>query len=295
MKNSEEMNLPKEKAGGFLPYTSHVIFDSLANDWITILKLDIPTYDLIPHLVRLAGFHMLRYQQQIARETIGENRQSFYVSEIVAPKKTMVRELSVESYQENNVISSKAVDAYILNIENSKDWQNALLSNDPYNSCLEILKQKVLWPRKETDYEGAYNPIDLITALKAAARRRHSQNFAHIHRVYRREIGLISKRGTNRLRYAPTDAFLKTLVLSSVGKRMELEHFLSEITKRYGIILGCQQAEEYAKTIQCEFDKKAFQRNSQRLEQRLSSIGMLKRLSDGCAYVLNPFAMLEDS
>ncbi len=39
-----------------------------------------------------------------------------------------------------------------------------------------------------------------------------------------------------------------------------------------------------------EFDKKAFQANSRRLEQRLGSLGLLRRLSDGCAYVVNPYA-----
>jgi hypothetical protein len=38
-----------------------------------------------------------------------------------------------------------------------------------------------------------------------------------------------------------------------------------------------------------EFDKKAFQANSRRLEQRLGSLGLLRRLSDGCAYVINPY------
>ena len=40
-----------------------------------------------------------------------------------------------------------------------------------------------------------------------------------------------------------------------------------------------------------EFDKKAFQGNSRRLEQRLGSLGLLKRLSDGCAYVINPYGV----
>jgi hypothetical protein len=38
-----------------------------------------------------------------------------------------------------------------------------------------------------------------------------------------------------------------------------------------------------------DFDKKAFRANSRRLEQRLRSLGVLKRLSDACAYVINPY------
>lgn len=289
----EMEHLPKEKEGGFLPYESHPLYDALADDWIVILKLDIPAYDLIPHLVRLTGLHMMRYQQQISRELLGESRPSYFVCEIVAPKKTMVRELSVESYQENNVLSARAVEKYISDIESSKDWLDALDSNDPYNSCVEILRDVVLWPRKESDYEGVHHPSDLMQSFRDVARRRHSQHIANIHRVYGREIGFISKRGTQRLRYAPTDALLKTLVLSTVEKRMELEQFLEVLFDKFGMILGHKEAEGYAKVIRRDLDNKAFQDNAERLEQRLSSIGLLKRLSDGCAYVLNPFSVMD--
>lgn len=40
-----------------------------------------------------------------------------------------------------------------------------------------------------------------------------------------------------------------------------------------------------------EADQEAFASNAERLEQRLSSLGLLKRLSDACAYVQNPFAV----
>ena len=73
---------------------------------------------------------------------------------------------------------------------------------------------------------------------------------------------------------------------------MELEQFLQKLSEKYGLILGSMEAERYSKLVSCDFDKKAFQGNSERLEQRLSSVGLLKRLSDGCAYVINPFSTL---
>jgi len=38
-----------------------------------------------------------------------------------------------------------------------------------------------------------------------------------------------------------------------------------------------------------DIDQSAFRTNARRLEQRLTSLGMLNRLSDACAYVKNPF------
>ena len=117
--------------------------------------------------------------------------------------------------------------------------------------------------------------------------KRHRQHVANIHRNYGREIGLVSKRGTVKLRYAPTDALLKTLLFANVEKRVELHQFLNKLHCRYGFVFGDKEAEQVLPKD--EFDKKAFQANSRRLEQRLGSVGLLRRLSDGCAYVVNPY------
>ena len=69
---------------------------------------------------------------------------------------------------------------------------------------------------------------------------------------------------------------------------MEYNEFLARIYSRYGLIFGDRHAETVLD--KGEFDKKAFQANSERLEQRLGSLGMLRRLSDACAYVQNPFS-----
>jgi hypothetical protein len=100
-------------------------------------------------------------------------------------------------------------------------------------------------------------------------------------------VGLVSKRGTNKFRYAPTDALLKALILANVERRMELKEFLAKVFDRYGLVFGDREAEQVLDREQ--FDKKAFQANAHRLEQRLGSLGVLRRLSDACAYVQNPF------
>jgi len=129
----------------------------------------------------------------------------------------------------------------------------------------------------------------LITGLRQAAIKRHRQHVANIHRNYGREIGLVSKRGTVKLRYAPNDALLKTLLFANVERRVELNQFLQQLHSRYGIVFGDREAEQVL--AKDEFDKKAFQANARRLEQRLCSLGLLRRLSDGCAYVINPYYM----
>lgn len=281
---ADDEQVSGERANSFLPYEHHECFDKLAEDWLAILRLNIPGFDVFPHLVNLVGLHLLMYQLGVSRQVLGLERPLQLICEVVAPKKTLVREISCDLYQENNLLPAQAIETFISRIESSPAWQQALSENGAFEKCRKILRDEVRWGE---DYEGPSDPGQLITALRQAAMKRHRQHVANIHRNYGREIGLVSKRGTVKLRYAPTDALLKTLLFANVEKRTELHQFLERLHTRYGIVFSDKQAEQVLP--KGEFEKKAFQANSRRLEQRLGSLGVLKRLSDGCAYVVNPY------
>ena len=271
----------------YLPYSRHSTFDKLGEDWLSIFNLHLPGFDSVSYLVTLGAFHILLYQITIAAEKLQKKSTPHMICEVVAPKKTLVRELSFANYQENVDLPAQAVESYIYTIEQSEEWQKALREPGAYSLCCAILKERVWWPRKPDDYDGPDEPDHLIKELRSEALKGHRQHLAHIHRAYGREVGLVSKRGTNKLRYAPNDTFLKTLITANVETRMELGEFLDRVYKRYGLVFGEKEAEQILSDD--EFDKKAFQANADRLERRLSSLGMLRRLSDSCAYVENPY------
>ncbi|SRR6266404_546465 len=271
----------------YLPYKKHETFDRLGEDILRIFKLQLPGFDCFPHLVTLCALHIVLYQLSIAIEWCDHPRRLHFICEVVAPKKTLVRALSANSYLSNSLLTTEAVDAYINAIEVSSEWQQALSEHGAFLKCRQLLEEQVRWGADADDYGGASEPHQLILALRETALRGHKQHTANVHRIYGRDIGLVSKRGTNRLRYAPTDALLKTLLLTNVQWRMELSEFLELLYERYGIVFGDREAESIL--AHDEFDKKAFQANAQRLEERLGSLGMLRRLSDGCAYVENPY------
>ena len=275
------------KGKSFLPYKQHSTFDLLGEDWLHIFELSLPRFDAYPHITLLGAFHVMLYQLTVAKEVSKEER-PIMVCEIVAPRKTLVRELSVKSFQENSQLSERAILAFIDNITNSDEWQQGKASSDPFPKCKDILNRAVGWPRAESHYGGAHEPDALVQNLRQRAMSKHRQHAGNVHRTYGRAVGLISKRGTNKLRYAPNDAFLKALILANVKDRMEFKEFLRLLFDRYGIVLGEREAESVMDDT--DFDKKAFQANAARLEQRLSSLGVVKRLSDACAYVLNPYA-----
>lgn len=271
----------------FLPYKSHSSFDLLGEDILHLFELNLPRFDSYPHVALLSAMHVMLYQLTVAAQVTGGDR-PLMICEIVAPRKTLVRELSINSYQRNSQLSANAVTSFIDSIAKSDEWCKAKAATDAYPQCKDILTREIAWPRDAEDYDGAHDPDLMIRYLRQSALARHRQHAGNVHRTYGRAIGLISKRGTNKLRYAPNDSLLKALILANVRDRMEFKEFLRRLFDRYGIVLG----EHEVKIVMedSDFDSKAFQSNATRLEQRLSSLGMLKRLSDACAYVLNPYA-----
>lgn len=276
-----------ERGGSFLPYRRHAAFDRLAQDWLAILELRLPGFDAYPHLVVLGALHVMLYQLETADAWRPAPCRPHFVCELVAPRKTLVRELSILNYQQNDRLSVEAVEACIRAFEALDEWRLAASGSGGFARCRELLNERFRWPRNAEDYEGCSDPGELITALRRAAVARHRQHGANVHRAYGRDVGLVSKRGTTKLRYAPNDSFLKALVFANVEHRMEYREFLAVLFHRYGLVFDARAADRALPAE--EFDEAAFEKNAERLEQRLASLGLLRRLSDACAYVQNPF------
>jgi len=275
-----------ERGNSYLPYASHPVFDALAEDWLAVSRLDLPTFDAYPHLVALAGLHLMRYHLSIGAAWAGRQALPTMVCEIVAPKKTLVRELSLGSYAQNDALSTEAIEQFVGAIGRTPAWQQAAAGHGAFARCRELLRHWVSWGERK-DYDGPNDPQLLLKELCTVALKRHRQHVAQFHRSFGREIGLVSRRGTTRLRYAPTDELMESLLFANVVHRMEFGEFLQCLFERYGLVIGDREAEHV--TPAEEFDRKAFQKNAHRLEQRLASLGLLRRLSDACAYVVNPY------
>lgn len=274
------------RGNSYLPFERHPCFDALAADWNAILDQALPRFDAYPHLATLGALHILLYQLRVAADLLGEPRPSL-VCEVVAPRKTLVREISVASYARNDGLPARAVERFVAGIGEGDDWRRAAAEPDGFALCRSLMLDRVRWPRSPDDYGGPAEADRLLSELRRGALARHRQHVAQVHRSYGVGVGLVSRRGTNRFRYAPTDALLKALILANVEVRMEYAAFLALLHKRYGLVFGDREA---AATLEAgEVDFKAFQANADRLERRLKALGLLRRLSDACAYVENPF------
>jgi hypothetical protein len=288
----ETLRDPKGQKSPFLPYATLPDFDCLAGDMLALLNARLPGYDVLPHLVDLLGLHLMLYMLRRAVEWAPGSPPARLVLEIIAPRRTTVRDLAVESFRINDQLSQKAVEGYLdVEVRQSHEWCIACAESDEderHLAAARVLRDKVMWD-KAGEGAGEREPEEMLKALVEQARKRHGQHVSGVHANYAQAIGLASRRGTRKIRYAPSDQLLKSLVLAVVPRRMEFQEFLKELWRRYAFVIGHHQAADYLRLG--ESDQCAFEENERRLEMRLASLGLLRRLSDACAYVENPMGV----
>ncbi|WP_449443092.1 hypothetical protein [Ureibacillus acetophenoni] len=71
-----------------------------------------------------------------------ESTKTHFILEILAPKKTIIRELASDSYLENNNLSRLAIDRYIRGIKETDEWANITTFADPLFEAQKLLNEK---------------------------------------------------------------------------------------------------------------------------------------------------------
>src|SRR5262249_29798184 len=144
------------------------------------------------------------------------------------------------SFEVNSAMSGEAIEKIIVGVESARQWNQQGQPQEVLARRRTILNDQFSW-----DDEGTVtDPDELIRRFREDARSRHRRHFAQVHRTYGRDIGLVSRRGTNRFRYAPTDRFLKCMIYCNVDQRIEFNAFLARLYDRYGLVFGEKEAEK---------------------------------------------------
>lgn len=277
---------PVSSTIGYLPYAERPEYAELAKTWTTLLKLGLPGEALLDPLMRLSALHMLLYMLRRGNEEIGDKSEPKFVLEIAAPKKTTMFDLSAENFGANRMLSTRAVRAYVESAKSEEQWTKVLEARAPADAARDYLTKRFDWAPDDGPPSG--DPETIFDTLRSYAEKRHQQHVAKVHMEWARQIGLVvSRRGTGTW-YSPDDSLLKALVMCTVDEgREEYHRFLAKLYDRFRLVIGATEAERAFGHLPT--DQNAFMQNTQRLEQRLRTLGLLRRLSDDCAYVENPF------
>lgn len=279
------------RPGGYLPEARSARFDQICKDWLSILGNDMPIYDALEHLIAITGLNMLLYFLERAKRQSGNDDPVELVCEIVSKERTKIRALSGDSYQFNQGLPAKAVRAHVESVRSEVDWGQADATEFPEAERIRLMREKFQWPPSDGGDDGGFSgksPDSLVSELVELALARHEQHVAKIHGSWSRAIGLSSRRLSRRTRYAPNDSLLKSIVVAIVNDRMQFDEFLAEANRRYGLVIGDAEGSRLveAKLV----DQEELSSNRDNLEARLVSLGLVRRLSDSCSFVENPFA-----
>jgi len=274
-----------DKEVGYLPHATHRRFDIICEDWLEILSRDLPVYDALEHLIAITGLNLLLYFLECSKAEVGDVEPIQIVCEIIK-ERSKVRALSGDSYQANQALSLRAIRASIENIRTTEEWDTAAKSDNAVGACSELLRANHQWPSSEEEATSS-TPEDLLRILVEMAESRHLQHAGKIHSSWSRAIGLSSRYQSRRNRYAPSDSLLKTLVITVVKDIMQFDEFLSKIRCRYGLVIGDAEGEWLI--MEKKVDQEALSENRLNLENRLVGLGLVRRLSDSCSFVENPF------
>lgn len=277
---------------GYLPYAKRPEYEELAETWMRLLKLDLPGEALLDPLMRLSALHMLLYMLRRSNEEIAKNEglttpaEPRFVLEIASPEKTSLFDLSTESLVANRMLSSRAVHAYVASARDSNEWAEVLNARSPADAARTYLQERFAW--RFEDGPPSSGPDAIFAALQRVTEKRHQQHVAKVHLEWARQIGLVVSRRGVGMWYSPDDSLLKALVMCTVDEdREEYHRFLGKLYERFRIVIGASEAERAFGGL--PIDQNAFTQNTQRLERQLQTLGLLRRLSDDCAYVENPF------
>lgn len=279
------------RPAGYLPEAANMRFDQICEDWLSILAKDMPIYDALEHLITITGLNMLLYFLERAKRVAGNDDPVEIICEIVSKERTKVRALSGDSYQFNQGLPAKAVRAHVESIRLDSEWVAAESAEFPEAERVKLMRERFQWPPADGGDDEDYtdkSPDELVAKLADNALARHEQHVGKIHASWSRAIGLSSRRLSRRTRYAPNDRLLKSIVVSIVDDRMQLDEFLAEAKRRYGLVLGDAEGTRLvdAKLV----DQAELSENRDNLEARLVGLGLVRRLSDSCSFVENPFA-----
>jgi len=269
---------------GYLPHAERPEYAEIARDWLALLRADLPGAAVLDPLMRITGLHLIRYLLHRSHEELGDQRPPRMVLEIAAPRKTLLFDLSNETYNANRALPRRAVEADLQRVWQTQEWQEALAAREPALAAFDVLKRRYHWRLTEPPGGG---PEQIFEWLRSSAVDGHLQHVGKAVPEWSREIGLSTSRRGVGTWYAPDDAFLKALIMASVDEREEYHRFLARLYERYGLVIGVAEAE--AAYGHLPTDERVFVDNAARLEQRLRTLGLLQRLSDDCAYVTNPF------
>lgn len=278
------------KGGTYLPYKRHPAFDRLAEDIHSLLSLGLPDQDVLEYLMHIISFNLYIYAIETANHWLEKEHIPVCVCEIPGPRMDVVRKASIATRDENEGLGVLAVRRFVeLAITCNSDVNVQLASPDlAEEEKAELLAEHIaeVCSIEEEDLKAS-SVEDVRRKVISIAETGYRDGTAAALLGLGRVSGLLDKRGTTKIRYAPNDRLLRTLVLANVTHQVDEDELLRILNRRYHLVFGPREA---STELPANFhDDGDFNKNKERLARRLIGLGLAQRMSDACTYIRNPY------
>lgn len=274
----------------YLPYKRHPAANRLAEDLLSIFSLNLPELDAYAVIKHLIAFHLYLYILETAKAWMGKPLASKIVCEILNQKMDLVRRVSGAMKRENEDACKSVINIYIDHVIASDPKISRYLSDTEIDESSKVKALQEFFKEDPLRFQREFQ-AETIAELKDRARKEAELHFAsgigQVLEELGRNSGLTSRKKTNRYRYCPSDELLTALILANVTSKVEEGEVLARLYKRYGLIIGHNQAESALDAYQ--YDKNQYDLNGARFRKRLMALGLSQRQSDACTYILNPY------
>lgn len=273
---------------GYLPHLTLPAYDRLAEDWLNVLKCDrLPEGHLFEPLFRITGLNLVVYLAERAQDEVGAPRPVPIVADLTDGGNQQLREEAKVHLNLHRDAANRAVKAFVQRVLGGCDrWKMAQERSDP-GLAKQALRERFGFTKGEDKRGNAATPAQQLEAFIEHATQRDKNN------IYKYLLPLAKASGlaTSRQRVGPwfalDDGMLFALVLSNVNHTIELRDFVAELYRRYGLVIGPEEARKAFGRINVE----KYEANLAALEARMTRLALTQRLSDDCAFVTNPYRL----
>ena len=269
---------------GYLPLRHHPAYERLAQDWYNILNRQLPSGHIFESLFRITGLNLAVYLVERACEEIrnGPEREPT-VADFTDGLDKQLRDLSKGQLNDHRWAANRAVEAYVRKQANNDDgWATAV----KFNSSKEAKKAIERLFNHKSD-ETRLSPENQLKELIVQAKSRDKNNAYKYLLPLTKNIGLATSRPRTGTWFGIDDKMIFALVMATVSNTVELKFFVRTLYERYGLVIGPDEARD-------AFEKppvgiQSFEANLAALENRMTRLELTQRLSDDCAFVMNPY------
>jgi len=273
---------------GYLPHLALPAYDRLAENWVNVLMCDrLPEGHLFEPLFRITALNIVVYLAERAQDEVGASQPLPIVADLTDGGNQQLREEAKGHLNRHRDAANRAVRAFVERVlEGCDRWKMARDRNDP-GLAKQALKDRFWFTKGEEQRGGAATPAQQLEAFIEHAMQRDKNN------IYKYLLPLAKASGlaTSRQRVGPwfalDDGMLFALVLANVTRTIELRDFVAELYRRYGLVIGPEEARDAFGRIQVE----RYEANLAALEARMTRLALTQRLSDDCAFVMNPYRL----